>query len=95
MSAHLQTNVHPAANARTLGSSQSDALQNIVASYWDSVLRIGVGSGAIAIDGTTTPNGAAGAGGSGRGFTFDASRVARTSTETRPKNTAVTPVMNS
>jgi phage-related tail fiber protein len=84
--------------SRVFGSTQNDALQNIVGQVnavwvWDNELGY---SGAFAEarnHGRQVP-GAGGAGGSGgsngaRSFNFDASRSARTSSETRPKNVAL------
>ena len=73
---HLQADVHAAANARMLGSEQSDAIQNITGT------NTGLGP---------TP---LGGGSTYKVFNFDASRVARTSTENRSTNVACAPVIN-
>lgn len=76
------------------GSVQADAIQNITG-FWDMCFRSGSSmytpsyGGAISYYNirsaeNTGANGAAG--GYQNGFTFDASRVVRTSTETRPNN---------
>ncbi|MFY8165133.1 MAG: phage tail protein [Sediminibacterium sp.] len=81
--------------SRVLGSFQNDALQNItgeVVGISESFAVSGFGNGAFAK--TTTNPGVQGtpnqtdvsAGGT---LSFDASRVVRTSTETRPRNTAM------
>ena len=72
---------------RVFGSSQTDALQNITGSIAGGVAEEGsVGSGALGVHDSYT-------GGPGSdadlGIDFDASRVARTSTETRPLNIAL------
>lgn len=87
----MQRGVHVPANARVLGNKQVDSIQNILGS-------VGLNMNAAA------PNGAfylaAGSSGSQTGTTgsqsvmFDASRVVRTSTETRGPNTAMCPVIN-
>lgn len=77
------------ANARVLGSYQRDALQNITGSI-NTRASMGVGSGAFATD-FRDGNAASEAGGDNDGVTFDASLVARTSTETRGSNVALAP----
>ncbi|BAQ79129.1 phage tail-collar fiber domain-containing protein [Pseudomonas sp. St29] len=78
---------------RALGSYQFDALQNIQASWGD--MPRGVGGTSVnatgAVVGTTISSNSGADGGSlpYGAFSFDASRVARTSTETRPRNLAV------
>ncbi|WP_414159892.1 tail fiber protein [Pseudomonas sp. BNK-45] len=78
---------------RALGSYQLDALQNIQATWGD--MPRGVGGTSVnatgAVVGTTisSNNGADGGNLPYGVFSFDASRVARTSTETRPRNLAV------
>lgn len=78
--------------AREIGSNQLDALQNITGS-WSPFQATSVGqahTGAFLGSGSYTypqPTGATNAGVSN--ISFDASRVARTSTETRPRNLAV------
>ncbi|KDC30173.1 hypothetical protein L505_2741 [Bordetella bronchiseptica F4563] len=81
------------ANARVLGSRQRDALQNITGGFnarYSSI--IGAGAGAIVgvavgnqDSATMTSQGPA------YEFTFNASRIARTSTETRSANAAYHP----
>ncbi|ELM7760262.1 tail fiber protein, partial [Escherichia coli] len=76
---------------RTLLSAQSDTLQNITGSFFD--VSTGPNNNVTGAFGTSTltPNlSAHGAGGTFKqaNFSFDASRVARTSTETRPRNIA-------
>ena len=89
---------------RTLNSTQLDALQNITGSFGNILYQTGLSSynntnsncnGAFqtgsssygvyqgASGGATTVHA-----GPGEGFDFDASNVARTSTETRPRNVA-------
>ncbi|WP_454691116.1 hypothetical protein [Achromobacter aloeverae] len=81
------------ANARVLGSRQRDALQNITGGFvarYSSI--IGTGSGALlGVAGATQDCAVMSAQNSAYQFTFDASRVARTSTETRPANAAYYP----
>lgn len=83
------------AGARALGSQQLDALQNITGNFAD--LLGGVARGATGAFNMTSPGGAASITGSastfanGVSFDFNASRVARTSTETRSRNTAYVP----
>lgn len=78
-----------------VGQYQADALQNIVGTLNASNIRNGVGSGAIAAD-------LAGAQAAGsisdslpdtKGYSFNASRVARTSSETRGASTRAAPVI--
>jgi hypothetical protein len=79
------------ANARALGSRQLDALQNIYGSIPGSGTQIEAATGAFQLlpqpaqywSGTTVAG--------YDGFNFDASRVARASSETRPFNTAFRP----
>lgn len=72
---------------RVFGSYQADALQNITGQF------PGDDSYSGAVSGAFLDNGALGGGlqqaGVGNAITFDASRVARTAAETRPKNIAV------
>jgi len=78
------------ANARVLGSFQSDALQNLIGSFGS----IGyTPSGAFFADTSKPGYEAMSATSLGR-VSFDASRIARTSSETRSANTAFTPVIN-
>ncbi|WOE80816.1 phage tail protein [Pseudomonas protegens] len=79
---------------RTLGSGQTDALQNITGE--SSTFPVGVtapvnSSGAFKTNARSlVPTGIAGGGAwSSASVEFDASRVARTATETRPRNLAV------
>jgi len=75
---------------RALGSSQIDTLQNITGTVgqFDAAFSNVVATGAFT---TTQVNNTTGGGGSGKYLTanFDASRVARTSAETRPRNIAL------
>jgi len=81
-----------------LGSRQLDALQNITGSAtpWWRQLRIctfwigGTASGAFKL-GTSYTGGLIGTSIASYGLSFDASLVARTSVETRGKNTAYYP----
>lgn len=81
---------------RTLGTSQLDALQNITG-YFDMRTNVGAfvrpdtTSGAFAGTGSNRIEqyGAGGAVASTGGVDFDASRVVRTSAETRPRNIAL------
>jgi len=76
------------ANARTLGSRQLDALQNITGAL-GSVLNIQTSaSGVFALAASGTGAYATGNTGDFNQFTFNAARVARTSTETRAANVA-------
>lgn len=96
------TDVDTAA-ARTLGTAQRDALQQITANAGFRPIGsgggAGTGGGVGGAFGYTIRTGAAGASeislGANQynadGLTFDASRVARTSSETRPLNTAYHP----
>jgi len=74
-------------SGRTLGSRQADALQNITGSIGIDDSQSGTVSGAFALG---SSNGA-GVQQSGTGFqaNFDASLVARTATETRPRSVAL------
>ena len=73
---------------RAFGSSQLDALQNITGAL--VAVNGGVSaSGAFAIDGFGVPHISTGTNGSDPTFTFDASRVARTAAETRPRSKAL------
>jgi len=80
-------------SGRTIGSFQSDAIQNITGAL--SMINGGgvAGSGAFLANGTATSHITAGLAGSDNSFTFDASRVVRTSTETRPSNIALLPII--
>ena len=89
---------------RTLNSSQLDALQNITGSFGNVLYQTGLSSynntnsncnGAFQTGSSSygVYQGASGGAatvhaGPGEGFDFDASNVARTSTETRPRNVA-------
>lgn len=73
---------------RALGSFQSDALQNINATWQSGTANASNTSGAV----TATAGSASDPQGTGRAhgiFTFDAANVARTATETRSRNIAV------
>lgn len=73
---------------RVAGSSEPDALQNIIGNLGDTLNVQSHGSGAF----YTVPGGTAayatGNTGNFNQFNFDASRVVRTSTETRGRNIA-------
>jgi microcystin-dependent protein len=74
---------------RAIGSAQLDALQNLTGSL-GSVLDVqSSASGAFTVAASGTGAYATGNTGNYKQFTFDASKVARTSTETRPRNLAV------
>ncbi|MDR6945620.1 phage-related tail fiber protein [Pseudomonas sp. 2957] len=79
---------------REIGSAQLDSLQNITGQYaanngvqLAAVGQVGGAFGSAATGGTQIPGGGAATG--VINMLFDASRVARTSTETRPRNIAV------
>ncbi|MGX1185009.1 phage-related tail fiber protein [Pseudomonas sp. F-14 TE3623] len=78
---------------RAIGSYQLDALQNITGTIGDMPRGIGgtnaFGSGAFTSVVSSNGGSADGSAISYADFTFDASRVVRTSTETRPRNLAV------
>ena len=76
-------------SGRVFGSYQDDALQNITGTFGD-VIDVSA-SGAFAISGGSGTKG--GVGGTQRIISFDASRVARTAAETRPKNVALLPIV--
>ncbi|USU01789.1 phage tail-collar fiber domain-containing protein [Pseudomonas siliginis] len=80
--------------SRGVGSAQLDSLQNITGQYaanngvqLAAVGQVGGAFGSAATGGTQIPGGGAATG--VINMLFDASRVARTSTETRPRNIAV------
>lgn len=74
---------------RAIASSQLDALQNITGTL-GAANGGGTGaSGAFVADGTPFNHITAGTSGTDNSWTFDASRVARTATETRPRNVAM------
>jgi microcystin-dependent protein len=76
--------------SRSFSTNQNDALQNITGTVgqFDAAFGTTVATGAFTTTQTTKTTGG---GGSGKYLTadFDASRVARTSTETRPANIAL------
>lgn len=75
---------------RAPGAGQDDALQNITGTLNVPRARVLGATSSGAFDHTSSGSlGATGDTQAGLGVTFDASRVARTSTETRPKNVAV------
>lgn len=78
---------------RASRTAQADALQNITGFFGDipraSNNTAAVGTGAFSAAFTGSGAGADGAGVTYFQLTFDASRVARTSTETRPRNVSV------
>lgn len=79
---------------RSLGTSQLDSIQNIIGSFGSTsadTINAAGGTGAFAKDGPTSNE----SGGDPKssletGYSFDASRVVRTSSETRPRNIALT-----
>ncbi|WP_413460233.1 phage tail protein [Herbaspirillum huttiense] len=79
------------ANARALGSRQLDAIQNITGTWSNVILRDTTNASGAFAAGPGNGSGATGTSGSGNGFTFDASRVVRTSSETRGRNVAYVP----
>lgn len=74
---------------RAVGSYQLDALQNLIGNLGSTLDVMSSASGAFAIAASGTGAYATGNTGNFKQFTFDASRVARTSTETRGRNVAV------
>lgn len=74
---------------RAVGSYQLDALQNLIGNLGSTLDVMSSASGAFAIAASGTGAYATGNTGNFKQFTFDASRVARTSTETRARNVAV------
>ncbi|MGS1116034.1 hypothetical protein [Castellaniella sp. UC4442_H9] len=83
------------ANARLAGAHQNDALQNVVGTLNASNIRNGVATGAFAANlaGAQAAGSISDSLSDTTGFSFDPSRVARTSVETRGSNTAVAPVI--
>ena len=75
-------------SGRELGSFQTDAIQNITGNLGMLNGGIAIASGAFASNGSAITHVSAGVSGNDPSITFDASRVARTSTETRPSNMA-------
>ena len=77
-------------NAAAMGVKQQDALQNITASLTAGLFSSasGTASGAFTIASSSLNDGGGNQGGNKQNLSFDASRVARTSTETRPRNVA-------
>jgi len=85
--------VDPDGGSRVLGSFQTDALQNITGTFGALIPLSSngtdwYGTGAFSANGSSG-TAYSGAGAAVKGATFDASRVARTSSETRPKNVSV------
>lgn len=74
---------------RAVGSYQLDALQNLIGGLGSTLDVMSSASGAFAIAASGTGAYATGNTGNFKQFTFDASRVARTSTETRARNVSV------
>lgn len=74
---------------RALGSRQADALQNIEGQLGLITGGVVFASGAFAADGTAVNHVTSGVAGTDLGLSFDASRVARTAAETRPRNAAL------
>lgn len=72
---------------RTLGSAQMDALQNITGNFFVPTAVNPTAGGAFAK--TNESSNSQGASNTGSRITFDASRVARTADETRPRNVAL------
>ncbi|MGE8614467.1 MAG: phage tail protein [Achromobacter veterisilvae] len=81
------------ANARMLGTMQRDALQNITGSAVSGRILFTTTTGAFGNVGNTgnTPDAGTTNHGATAGINFDASRVARTSVETRPINVSYHP----
>ncbi|WP_339521547.1 phage tail-collar fiber domain-containing protein [Pseudomonas sp. EL_65y_Pfl2_R96] len=73
---------------RTIGSYQVDTLQNITGTF-DGYLDITAAGGAFMLSNMSTSSTPLNQKGAYHGVYFDASKVARTSTETRPRNLAV------
>jgi len=78
-------------SARARGSRQLDALQNITGGFGSQLNVQTSANGAFALAASGTGAYATGNSGDFNQFTFNASRVARTSTETRGANTAYSP----
>jgi hypothetical protein len=80
-----------AANPRLVGQYQADALQNITGSIAATVYQVtGIAAGAFELNASVAQNDDGTFTGSKRsGFSFDAGRVARVSTETRGASAAV------
>ena len=76
-------------SGRTLLSAQGDTLQNITGSISDAYVKGGAYSvGALYTGGVNNAQPSAGSSAGYSGLYFDASKSARTSTETRPRNIA-------
>ncbi|UVM37697.1 phage tail protein [Pseudomonas sp. B21-017] len=73
---------------RTIGSYQVDTLQNITGTF-DGYLDITTAGGAFTLSNMSTSSTPLNQKGAYHGVYFDASKVARTSAETRPRNLAV------
>ncbi len=84
----LTGTVDPGGASRELGDVQEDAMQNLTGSFGtdDRALNFSP-TGVFGAPGGTPDSGSSGSG-SGAIINFDASRQARTATETRPKNVA-------
>lgn len=89
--AHLQAVGHLSANARMLGTSQGDAMQNITGSVGLNMNQADP-SGAFYL--APGPSGSQTGVNGATSVQFDASRVARTSVENRGQNTAFHPIIN-
>lgn len=81
---------------RALGSVQGDTLQNITGEFIADIAQIGLAGRSDLVNGAFADEGGVAGGDAGivnhrevRKYSLNASRVARTSTETRPKNVAV------
>ncbi|UUE09829.1 phage tail protein [Dickeya zeae] len=73
---------------RAILSLQYDALQNISGTFAVASGGVGIATGAFAADLNEYPHLTSLTSGGDRGISFNASRVARTSSETRPRNIA-------
>jgi microcystin-dependent protein len=73
-------------SGRVFGSSQADALQNITGSFYSGSYTATTTGAFSDASGGSRPDGS---NETARKITFDASTVARTSTETRPRNIAL------
>ena len=75
-------------SGRTLLSLQLDALQNITGTFGVANGGVGITTGVFAANLNQYPHLTSATSGGDNGISFDASRVARTATETRPRNIA-------
>lgn len=77
-----------------VGTVQDDQIQNITGTWGNVILRNSSDVSGVfgtTADGPANATGASGASGTGRGLSFDASRVVRAGDETRPKSIAYLP----